>query len=62
MFSDGLAPQEIVQKVACGAPVMFIQWEGHDRVFAFRDVRHSGLLYTLNGTERYYSRIAVHGL
>ena len=38
MFDDGVAPQEIVQKVTSGAPVKFVQWEAHDRVFAFRDV------------------------
>jgi hypothetical protein len=62
MFNDSLAPREIVQKVACGAPVKRIEWEKHGRVFAFRDVRHSSLLYLLNGTERYYSGISIHGL
>ncbi|KAI0689664.1 hypothetical protein BC835DRAFT_231504 [Cytidiella melzeri] len=47
MFDAGLAPQEIVQKVAVEEPIRFIQWEAQNRIFAFRDDENNTWLVDL---------------
>ena len=39
MFDAGITPREIMQKVVLEEPVRVLKWEGHETVFALRDVR-----------------------